>query len=323
MFKKSSTTELTSHEVAIRLISPSLVFGMSSLEFYIWTPWYAISIDKPFLFTELQVEGAEISHASDKPSTFRSTALIHDHDTRVYRGLFTRADGQEIMAVCKLFCNAGAKATTRFRNEAKIYQTKLRDLQGRYIPRFYGLYSGDVFGKVSMCMILEDCGESIASRPAFSIAVIRILMAIHERGVRHNDFDPRNVVVDNIENPTRLVVIDFEHATDHECRRGLDLKLYTLPPPFYEFNCDELYDAAVDTAVWTPDSVYIFGGYVSVHHLTSPEELLKYANAYDDLYTDEEAIRHAKAVIRDFFKKWESRKEHLLGNTREVLSSVM
>lgn len=76
-------------------------------------------------------------------------------------------------------------------------------------------------------------------------------MAIHKRGVQHNDFYPRNLVVDNIKDPQRIVVIDFEDATDHDCQRKYDIALHQHPPS-YEFGCPELYKVAEQCDVWTP-----------------------------------------------------------------------
>lgn len=77
-------------------------------------------------------------------------------------------------------------------------------------------------------------------------------MSLHKRGVKHNDFHPRNVIVDDLDNPTRLFVIDFELARDHECKQGCAIALYLYPPPEDEFNCEELYRMAQLLEVWTP-----------------------------------------------------------------------
>lgn len=78
-------------------------------------------------------------------------------------------------------------------------------------------------------------------------------MSIHKRGVYHDDFSARNVLVDNLKQPTRLVIIGFEYALDnHVCGRTMDIYLYQHPPNPVEFNCMELWKAAERTRVWTP-----------------------------------------------------------------------
>lgn len=51
----------------------------------------------------------------------------------------------------------------RFENEANVYQTTLRDMQGHCIPTFYGLYKAtQAFDRDdAICIITEDCGTSI------------------------------------------------------------------------------------------------------------------------------------------------------------------
>lgn len=84
------------------------------------------------------------------------------------------------------------------------------------------------------------------------------LMGIHELGIQHNDFTARNIVVDNLKSPQRLVIIDFETATDHNCQRGCEIGMYQYPPGRGEFNCEELYNTAKLTNIWTPGERYSF-----------------------------------------------------------------
>ena len=86
--------------------------------------------------------------------------------------------------------------------------------------------------------------------------VMAIALALHVRGVQHNDLYPRNIVVDNIESPQRVVIIDFGLSTPHECQRQLDLAIYLHPPNADEFGCDEIYHFAMYTEIWTPSIVF-------------------------------------------------------------------
>ena len=99
---------------------------------------------------------------------------------------------------------------------------------------------------------------SDASCVLHSISLVEILLAIHERGIQHNDFCPRNIVVDNVQDPQRLSIIDFEFAKDHQCQRRYQVALYDLPPNMADFNCDEVYHAAELTEVWTPSESLSF-----------------------------------------------------------------
>ena len=86
---------------------------------------------------------------------------------------------------------------------------------------------------------------------------MKIYMAIHKRNIQLNDWGSMNVVVDNLENPKRLVVIDFQDATDHVCKRQHDVALYCLPPWQETFGCDELYNMAKRMEIWTP-SIHLY-----------------------------------------------------------------
>ena len=75
-------------------------------------------------------------------------------------------------------------------------------------------------------------------------------MAIHDHGLEHGDFQFRDLLVDDLDNPQRVFIIDFEHAGPHACRRspivlGRRARQET-------FGCSELWDAAYMFCMWTP-----------------------------------------------------------------------
>ncbi len=81
---------------------------------------------------------------------------------------------------------------------------------------------------------------------------MEVLMAIHERGLDHNNFCPENVVIDDFDNPSSVRVIDFKHSSPHKCERQTDIAAYAFPPNRSRFGCQELYKAATESCVWTP-----------------------------------------------------------------------
>lgn len=165
-------------------------------------------------------------------------------------------------------------------------------------------------------------------------------MAIHERGVQHNDFQARNMVVDDLKHPQRLVIIDFEYATHHDCQRKLDIALYNYPPNLEKFGCDELYKVAEFSEVWTPRKSFplghivwpmflscaatlrFLGCYYFLAHLRKPEDLIE-GNEICDLYTPEVALNMAKASIHDYFRQWGYRKDWIFRNKYKALSAFM
>lgn len=114
----------------------------------------------------LEHDGATPSSVSSTDLTFKRTALLRNGHSRVYRGILSGYGSEDIRAVCKLV--VGTTKTVDMKHEAEIYETKLRDLQGHCIPRFYGLYRGsmpsdDAVLDDATCLILEDCGERLGT----------------------------------------------------------------------------------------------------------------------------------------------------------------
>ena len=103
---------------------------------------------------------------SEDPSVreFRSSCVIHDGNSVVQKGTLCRTGESDVTAICKFVLGGDL---TRIRREANLYMDPyhLKNLQGRYVPRFYGYYEGvaNDFGReVTIgCMILEDCGRGV------------------------------------------------------------------------------------------------------------------------------------------------------------------
>ena len=128
----------------------------------------------PHVFTRI----AGDPHAtSEQPLTFKSMKLIHDGHSRVYKGHMSVGQHQGLDVVCKL-ARKTDKSHKRFQREADVYMTKLRDMQGLFIPRFYGLYIGDISGEPTICIILEDCGTSISNMADLSMQWRYVLLSL-------------------------------------------------------------------------------------------------------------------------------------------------
>ena len=95
---------------------------------------------------------------------FHATQLIAEGSSRVFRGILS-GDGVEepVKVVCKLSVAPSSQVERMYRHEASVYEKYLYELQGRYIPKFYGLYTGTLRANPAVCLLLEDCGESISS----------------------------------------------------------------------------------------------------------------------------------------------------------------
>ncbi|KAJ7587609.1 hypothetical protein C8J56DRAFT_1026412 [Mycena floridula] len=129
------------------------------------------------------------------------------------------------------------KEEERLLKEAEAYRC-LPLLQGDAIPRFLGLFH---WGSGRLLIVSWVEGRSIHSFDELSqpqrLALLDILVKIHDRGVIHGDLAPRNVMVTET---GQVRVIDFDHAElDHQCP-GVSA-------------CEELLDIANELGVeWEP-----------------------------------------------------------------------
>ena len=100
------------------------------------------------------------------PDDFEGLTILYQHievlkkkdQSEVYRVAFVR--GQDLEkdtsnAVLSLIARHDQVATLA--HEASAYYKQLRDLQGEFIPRMLGYFTGD---NVAV-MVLEDCGDSV------------------------------------------------------------------------------------------------------------------------------------------------------------------
>lgn len=99
----------------------------------------------------------------DSKMNFYATQLIAEGNSRVFRGTLSGDDVEVVKVVCKLAVAPSQRLESRYHREASVYENHLHELQGRYIPKFYGLYTGTLRSNPALCLLLEDCGESVNS----------------------------------------------------------------------------------------------------------------------------------------------------------------
>jgi hypothetical protein len=98
------------------------------------------------------------SHAKARDAVHHNTRLEHRITKHIYvlrAGILGAEPTTPI--ILKIARDAGEIAALE--NEASMYQDQLKSLQGKYVPRFYGIYHGDVEGTPVACMLLEYCVE--------------------------------------------------------------------------------------------------------------------------------------------------------------------
>lgn len=107
------------------------------------------------------------TRTGDAPPTASTGALKFTQTERVYNGLLSKVyrgtltddQGMREQVICKLvqLTYAGGDPATVI-HEADIYTKYLAQAQGICVPKFYGLFEGEILRDVAACIILEDCG---------------------------------------------------------------------------------------------------------------------------------------------------------------------
>ncbi|KAI0066619.1 hypothetical protein BV25DRAFT_1912671 [Artomyces pyxidatus] len=248
------------------------------------------------------------NHATVSDLVVRDTTLIAwGKFVEVYRGVLSLGPNERsIPVVCKVGEDAIKK---RLKNEQRLYDGKLKHLQGSWIPKFYGCFYGEVNGDDRTLLILEDCGEMVTEcfakmELSFKVDLIEAFRDIHRAGVAHCDVAERNILVKN----GRPVVIDFGEAEEEECQCTMDMVPGDYRPHEADFDCDELYELGMSLDIWQPSTICYMGTFYPIKYASDARKLARKAPTYfsypDALREAYQAIlKHAKAYYPDRYEE--------------------
>ncbi|PSR76124.1 hypothetical protein PHLCEN_2v8674 [Hermanssonia centrifuga] len=203
--------------------------------------------------------------------------------------------------------------------EAELYNTRLKDLQGTDVPRFFGLFTGIIEGfpiRIA-CILLEYCGPTMGGYfKDYDIPtrgkIIEALVHIHNAGVQHNDFDTYHVILDQSDSrDLKVRIVDFGHADKHTCRRKMEIRPYEFAPWQGDFSCSELYDLAYCTDFWTPTWFSFMGFTVSVFEAYDAKSLAAFVAPYFTLWPRKVLEEKAEELLQRFRDKYRDRAELL------------
>ncbi|RDX41267.1 hypothetical protein OH76DRAFT_246790 [Lentinus brumalis] len=242
-----------------------------------------------------------------------------DGNTQVFRAeLRIVANGrlteQRREVVCKVAY--GEHQIEILRKEADLYNTKLRNLQGRVVPFMYGCYIDDTEEGPTGVLVLQYCGVALTYELKYYALTIRYqaviaLLAIHKAGVEHNDFAERNIVVSkNGKGRPHVRIVDFGLADhDHACLVKHDtITAYAIAPAHVDFPCNELFAACMEHAhIWFPRYAHLFGNFIHVQHATSVDSLLQHCPDVPDNEEESYVREWAQRSIDEVAKMWEKR----------------
>ncbi|KAL1762643.1 hypothetical protein FB107DRAFT_285109 [Schizophyllum commune] len=209
--------------------------------------------------------------------------------------------------------------------EARFYAKRLKHLQGKAVPKHYGVWTcGTPWGGTMGCAILEwggvpfkeefippgEQGEKqrcvteafiarITLTSLHSLDIMHAMKAIHDVGYEHTDLvepDFRHLLYDT--ERQRPYIIDFSRGEKHKCHPRMAIKAYKTPPDPYVFGCMELRDLGV--------AIGLFG----LGPLFGPEACPEVQEANERFFEEEELkkrlkrakenkARHARLQARD------------------------
>lgn len=241
--------------------------------------------------------------------TLEELSLIREsQNSETYLARLMR-DGELVAGVvCKLAY--GKRNLKLLRHEVSMYKNELKELQGMILPGFLGYYEAEMEDEeLTGCLVTDYCGDH-PKVPLHGLPwdmkkeVIKTLMILHDAGVAHGDFADRNVVISEEGFPCLL---DFGHATPHQCGRKMKITFHAPRPSKEEFGCDELYEACKSLAVWTlPEIKYLYR-YCPLEYAADPEKLARECAPKDMPY--ELALDEAYVAVGDFARMWNDRLE--------------
>ncbi|KAI0321614.1 hypothetical protein OF83DRAFT_1098863 [Amylostereum chailletii] len=214
----------------------------------------------------------------DEPSSdsllFTATGQIYRGEcAEIYRGTVTGGGLDDKDVVCKLVY--GSHDVQSLAREARIYRSKLQQLQGGVVPRCHGYFEGVTPQKgLTACLVLEHAGRNLGGffseyERSFRHNLFQALVKIHKAGVAHWYICEENVLQSPSGEP---VIIDFKVGKEETCKMPSD---YVYEPDIVapSTGCPELCIQAVNFGFWKPTTMVHWGMPVSVSYLSDPEGL--------------------------------------------------
>ncbi|TFY66117.1 hypothetical protein EVG20_g4976 [Dentipellis fragilis] len=168
--------------------------------------------------------------------------------------------------------------THHVETEATFYEGKLRYLQGIHVPVCHGYFSGDTPEGPKACLVLDYCCEPIQDTfselsLSFKKAILKSALAIHDAGVATHDWAERNV----LDYHGYPMIIDFDEARPHECKRKMPVVEGELSPRCADFGCSEIFRLVKKLRLWKPNQIRYLGAYHPIGLVVDPHDLAEKA----------------------------------------------
>ncbi|KLO09413.1 hypothetical protein SCHPADRAFT_907751 [Schizopora paradoxa] len=143
--------------------------------------------------------------------------------------------------------------SNRLRDEANLYRTKLKHLQGDVVPKFYGVLEGkDLEGKDVCCLVLEDCGDYAFTleikyhvQESIRVAILTALGKMHLTGLSFFEDEAKFVLKND-----SYIIVGFGGAKKHTCGWKGNLHYGETYPDLENFGCGDLYETCKEMGIW-------------------------------------------------------------------------
>ncbi|EMD36817.1 hypothetical protein CERSUDRAFT_95090 [Gelatoporia subvermispora B] len=240
--------------------------------------------------------------------------LIYDYGTFTHSTALTRVYRVRVStggAALDLACKFGysTEKLAALRNEAGHYLGNLKELQGKHVPVFFGLYEGKGGFQETLdlaCLITIYSGEPVTSyneelSPQVVQNIADAYQAIHRAGIWTNNYHEYNSLMDD---NGKITVIDFDDASLHDCHATYR-PVYNAPrPPIEDLGkCPELHRLCDFFEVWLPSFIV-----VNRHFIDLPitvEEIVDLAEGWKGYpLSGEEARAQGKAALDKIRDDW-------------------
>ncbi|KAJ4484273.1 hypothetical protein C8J55DRAFT_39090 [Lentinula edodes] len=148
------------------------------------------------------------------------------------------------------------ESAERIRKEAEFYGQHLREFQGKFVPKHYGLWHAPTsqWGGEVLIAVMEwggmELGAFLRHKPksatvAIRLRIVEALDELHDHGIYHTQIGKgheRHILCDP--EGTSFRFVDFSDAvTGHDCRRMLPVRTFMSYPSEWKFGCPEAYGA--------------------------------------------------------------------------------
>mmetsp|Transcript_44436 Transcript_44436/g.112432 ORF Transcript_44436/g.112432 Transcript_44436/m.112432 type:complete len:304 (-) Transcript_44436:1532-2443(-) len=190
----------------------------------------------------------ECLHIEENSLEFLAQVSADGSSGVVYRGVWTREDGERLPVAIKCVKCAGERGSVQHTSAVRLFEQEIDVANtgagcGERVCQMYGV--SELSDGETLCCVMKLYGPSLADELErkdhapfglrqvykYSIEILEGLVALHDSGVIMQDLKPANVLLDE---EGKAVVSDFDMAHDVGSRDGVAQVTGSLGTPAYQ-----------------------------------------------------------------------------------------